>query len=192
MFVAQDVLLDVTFGVARARLISLVSDRAFADASRAAYQEGLDRLGPAGSDGPRRAGRLERVRLLPPAERAGTITVGLRWEASGISDGLFPVLDADIALAPASEQTSTLTLSGVYRPPPGHPDTARPDAPLPGPAHADPARLAARVPEPARDQPAWCPCPGAGPPGPAPSVMADVAVRALLRYAAGYLTRSGG
>lgn len=192
MFVAQDVLLDVTFGVARARLVSLVSDRAFADVSRAAYQEGLDRVGLAGTDGPRPAGRLERVRLLPPAERAGTITVGLRWEASGISDGLFPVLDADIALAPASEQTSTLTLSGVYRPPPGQPDTARPDGSPPGPAHADSALLAARVSEPARDQRAWRPCPGASPPGPAASVMADVAVRALLRYAAGYLTRPGG
>jgi hypothetical protein len=33
--------------------------------------------------------------------------------------GLFPVLDADLTLAPAREQGSVLSMAGVYRPPLG-------------------------------------------------------------------------
>jgi hypothetical protein len=164
MFVAHDVLLDVPFDVAQPRLVSLASSRAFVDASRAAYLEGLTSLIRAGPDGPGPEGaeptaRLARVRFLPPVERADTTTVGVRWEASGVSVGLFPVLDADITLAAASEHTTTLTLSGVYRP-------ASDEAALLGsPVAGDPALL---LDDPAR--------------------MAEIAVRALLRYTAGYLT----
>jgi hypothetical protein len=45
--------------------------------------------------------------------------IALRWEAEGPDGGLFPALDAEITLAPAGEQAPTLTLTGVYRPPPG-------------------------------------------------------------------------
>ena len=171
MFVAHDVLLDVAFGVARPRLVSLASSRAFADASQAAYQEGLISLvaagppvpsGSAADPLPGIAARLARVRFLPPVERTDTVTVGLRWEASGISAGLFPVLDADITLAAASEQTTTLTLSGVYRS--AGEGTAPLGAPFPG--HGDTA------------------------PPTAQDLMADVAVRSLLRYAADFLTGS--
>jgi hypothetical protein len=170
MFVAHDVLLDVAFGVARPRLVSLASSRAFVDASRAAYQEGLISLVRAGTavpcgsadPAPGIAARLARVRFLPPVERTDAITVGLRWEASSISAGLFPVLDADITLAAASEQTTTLTLSGVYRPTGDGADP--PGAPVPGTADA------------------------ASPT--AQGLMAEVAVRSLLRYAADYLTGS--
>ena len=164
MFVAHDVLLDVAFDVAQPRLVSLASSRAFVDASRAAYLEGLTSLIRAGPDGPGPGGaeptaRLARVRFLPPVERADTTTVGVRWEASGLSAGLFPVLDADITLAAAGEQTTTLTVSGVYRP-------ATEAAALLGAPVLDGV---------AADQSL------AAPP-------ADVAVRALLRYAAGHLT----
>jgi hypothetical protein len=40
----------------------------------------------------------------------------LRWEATGPAGRLFPVLDADITLMPAGEQTR-LVLAGSYRPP---------------------------------------------------------------------------
>lgn len=49
--------------------------------------------------------------------RTGTTTVALRWEATGASGGLFPVLDANICLSPAGEQSARLALSGSYRPP---------------------------------------------------------------------------
>ncbi|MBV9794684.1 MAG: hypothetical protein JO016_12175 [Actinobacteria bacterium] len=172
MFVAHDVLLDVSFDVAQPRLVSLASSRALVDASRAAYLEGVTSLiragpvaGPADADP---APRLARVRLLPPVERADAITVGLRWEASGVSVGLFPVLDADITLAAASEHTTTLTLSGVYR-------TAADGATLLGAPVAEAlstGALAATEALPATD----------------PAQLAETTIRALLRYAAGYLT----
>jgi hypothetical protein len=48
------------------------------------------------------------------------MTVGMRWEATGLTGGLFPVLDADISLAPDGEQKTRLALIGAYRPPLGH------------------------------------------------------------------------
>ena len=161
MFVVHDVLLDVAFSVARPRLVSLASSRALVDASRAAYEEGLTSLIRTGPTVVQAAEpRLAQVKFLPPVERPGTTTVGLRWEASGAATGLFPVLDADITLAVASEHTTTLTLSGVYRPASD------------GAARHGAARLGAPVPDET-----------------APGLVADVAVRSLLRYAAAYLTR---
>ncbi|HEX4253952.1 MAG TPA: hypothetical protein VH089_02620 [Streptosporangiaceae bacterium] len=174
MFVAHDVLLDVSFAVARPRLVTLTSGRALADASRAAYAEGLagqPGVAPnAGANLGHGAG-LARVRYLPPVERRDSVTVGLRWETSGEVAGLFPVLDADITLAAAGEHSATLTVSGVYRPPWRPPCPALLAAPVlhgaPGPDSLPP--------EPSG--------PGAGP-------VADIAVRALLRYAAVHLTGS--
>jgi hypothetical protein len=166
VFVAHDVLLDVAFTVARPRLVNLASSRSLVDASQAAYQKGLTSLAPPGAVPPDGSGlRLARVKFLPPVERRDTTTVGLRWEASGTTAGLFPVLDADITLAVASEHTTTLTLSGVYRP-------ASDGAALLGAALLGAAPLGVPLPDEAD-------------PGP----MADVVVRALLRYAADYLTR---
>jgi hypothetical protein len=169
MFVAHDVLLDVTFGMARPRLVSLASSRALVDASRAAYQEGLVshiRAGAApGQAESERTTRLAQVRFLPPVERAHSTTIGLRWEASGLSAGLFPVLDADITLAVAGEQTTTLTLSGVYR-------TAAEAAAL----------LGAPVPDAVAGGGGLAVSPAEA------GLMGDIAVRALLRYAAGHLT----
>jgi hypothetical protein len=88
-----------------------------------------------------------------------------------VAVSLFPVLDADVTLAAAGEHTATLTLSGVWRTPCGE---------------ADPALLAAPVPH-AGTGPAPVP---PEPPDPAPGRVADVAVRALLHYAAGHLTGS--
>jgi hypothetical protein len=170
VFVAHGVLLDVSFGVARPRLVTLTSGRALADASRAAYAEGLAAQ-PGVAPGPGAGAGLARIRILPPVERRDSITVGLRWEITGEVAGLFPVLDADITLAAAGEHTATLTLSGVYRPPCGQPGPALLAAPV---LHgvADPAAL---PPDPS---------------GPGSVLVADVAVRALLRYAAGHLAGS--
>jgi hypothetical protein len=166
MFVVHDVLLDVAFGVARPRLVSLASSPALVDASRAAYEEGLDSLIQTGPTLAEAAGpRLARVKFLPPVDRPGTTTVGLRWEASGAATGLFPVLDADITLAVASEHTTTLTLSGVYRP-------VSDGEALNGAALNGAAPLGAQVPDET-----------------APGQVADVVVRSLLRYAAAYLSQ---
>ena len=113
MFVAHDLELGVPFAAARPRLMELVASRALADASQVAYEEGLAHV-PSASRA--RPAPLMRVRSLRPAHSADRVTAGLRWEAIGVPGGLFPVLDADLTLAPASPQAARLSLTGVYRP----------------------------------------------------------------------------
>jgi hypothetical protein len=88
--------------------------------------------------------RLVRVRFTEPVYRDGAMTIGLRWEATGVTGGLFPVLDADIRLSAddgeddcageddgageddcAGDDAGVLvTLTGSYRPPLGAPGAA--------------------------------------------------------------------
>ncbi len=53
------------------------------------------------------------------AERDGRAGLAIRWEVTGLGGGLFPVLDADMMLAPAGPRSTLLTLAGAYRPPLG-------------------------------------------------------------------------
>lgn len=120
MFVAHDTILSVGFGAAQARLANLVHGGGLSGASQAAYQAGLARtirVGPLGEVPG--VSKLVRVRFLDPVYHAEAITVGLRWEATGLTGGLFPVLDADINIVPAGEQKARLALAGAYRPPLG-------------------------------------------------------------------------
>jgi len=77
--------------------------------------EGLLRVGPAGPV----AAKLVRVCFLDPVYRNDVMTVGLRWEAAGAAGALFPVLDANISISPAGDDTARLKLAGSYRPPLG-------------------------------------------------------------------------
>jgi hypothetical protein len=120
MFVAHALVLDVGFGAARARLAHLVYRGELSGSSEEAYEDGLAtliRVGPFG-DLPG-ASKLVRVSFLDPVYREEAMTVGLRWEATGATVGLFPVLDADIEIAPAGDQQTRLALVGSYRPPLG-------------------------------------------------------------------------
>ena len=117
MFVAHDVAFGVPFATARPRLTDLLASRALASASRAAYDEGLASTPAGPGSGLPSPARLMRVRLLPPAHSVDRVTAGLRWEAAGPSTGLFPVLDADVTLAPDGRVGSRLELAGVYRVP---------------------------------------------------------------------------
>ena len=122
MFVAHDIMLDVGFAAARPRLLNLIGGSGLTGASRAAYDDGLAgivRVSPSG-DLPH-AGRPISVRCLAPSERDGGMTTALRWETSGATGDLFPVLDADIALSPAGPALTQLALAGVYRLPFGCP-----------------------------------------------------------------------
>lgn len=58
-----------------------------------------------------------RVLFLEPACRGGTMTVALRWEATGVAGGVFPILDANLILARHGDGHCLLTLVGTCRPP---------------------------------------------------------------------------
>jgi hypothetical protein len=113
-------MLDVSLSVAQARLVDMVRSDAFSGPSRHVYEDGLVqlvRVGPLG--GTPWLSKLVRVRFLDPVYRLDVMTLGLRWEATGAAGGLFPVLDADITLMRAGEDTTRLGLAGSYRPPLG-------------------------------------------------------------------------
>ncbi len=120
MFVAHQLVLHVSSQAAQARLANLAYGDGLSRAFQDAYEDGLApliRVGPFG-DLPGTS-KLVRVRFLDPVYRGDAMTLGLRWEATGVAGGLFPVLDADITLTPASEHATRLALVGSYRPPLG-------------------------------------------------------------------------
>lgn len=113
MFVGDEVLLDVGFAVARARLANLARSGMVRGASEDAYGIGIVLPGAAA---PGRAG-LARVQVRELAGSDESAGLAIRWEVTGPDGELFPVLDADIKLTPAAERTTVLALAGVYRPP---------------------------------------------------------------------------
>ena len=118
MFVAHELITSVSFPVACARLRTLLREGWLGAASEDAYRHGyitVIRVGPLADH--LGASKRVRVRFLDPVSHNETLTVGVRWEATGITGALFPVFDGDINLAPAGEQATRLTLVGVYRPP---------------------------------------------------------------------------
>src|SRR6266568_5483150 len=100
VFVSDERVLDVSIGVAELRLASLVQGDWLSGASQVGYQGGIDHLVRAGLFGDLPgASRLVRVQVVDPVYRDGTpMTLGVRWEAVGVTGGLFPVLDASIRL----------------------------------------------------------------------------------------------
>ena len=120
MFVRAEVLLDLGFGAAQARLANLARTGSLLRASQHAYGEGitgLARVGPPGSV--RGMSKLVELRSRDLVAREGSAQLALRWEAAGPGGALFPALDADIRLIPSGEQATMLELAGVYRPPAG-------------------------------------------------------------------------
>lgn len=118
MFLSDQRVLAVSIGAALARLANLVNGGWLGGASEAVYQGGIDhllRVGPFG-DIPG-VSRLVRVQFLDPVDRDDSVTMGMRWEALGVTGGLFPVLDADIRLAANGDEGTQMTLEAVYRPP---------------------------------------------------------------------------
>jgi hypothetical protein len=115
MFVGDEVLLEVSFAVARERLTQLTDSGALIGASQDAYShEGADlRVGVAGLS------KLVRVQVRELAQTDTSVGLAIRWEATGPSGPMFPVLDADIRLASAGERVALLTIAGSYRPPLG-------------------------------------------------------------------------
>lgn len=120
MFVTDDRLLPVSFAVASARLEELARGRHLDGLSERVFRGGVEyllRVGPAGAVPG--GSRLVRVRFTSPAYRDEVMTLALRWEAAGVTGGLFPALDADIRLSQEGSQQTRVTLTGAYRPPLG-------------------------------------------------------------------------
>jgi hypothetical protein len=120
VFIGGELLLDVSFDVARDRLISLIRGGSLLTASQDAYGDGvagLARVGPLGP-GPG-VSRLVEVKFREPVTHGDSVTAAMRWEAIGPSGGLFPALDADLTLAPAEGGATVLRLAAAYRPPLG-------------------------------------------------------------------------
>lgn len=120
MFVAEEASLPVSFGTARNRLARLIREGTLLTASRAAYEKHggqLARVGPLG--GAPGLSRLVEVQFGDLTSHDTRAVLAMRWRATGHGGGLFPTLDADLTLAPKSEQASLLRLAGVYRPPLG-------------------------------------------------------------------------
>jgi hypothetical protein len=117
VFVCREIVTQVSFTAATARLENLLRGNALRDASRSAYDDGLTALIPVGpAPG---FTRLVRAQFRDLVLRGGTAMLTVRWEASGPGAGLFPVLDADITLTPAGDEATLLRLDGSYRPPLG-------------------------------------------------------------------------
>ena len=115
MFVGQEVTLDLSFAMARARLLALTAGGWLRDASGDAFSQGYAKLAPAGpSGGSDVMPGLALVRFLPPQPHDQVMIVPLRWEAAGRTGDLIPVLDADVALIPAGAYTR-LAVSASYR-----------------------------------------------------------------------------
>jgi len=118
--VSAEAVLDAGFDAARAGLARAVSGERLAAASADAYgawSNHLARVGPGGAG--RGMSRLVEVRFRELVTKGNSAVLSVRWEAVGSSGGLFPVLDADITLAPYGSAASLLSLSGAYRPPLG-------------------------------------------------------------------------
>ena len=120
MFVSDDRVLPVSFAVASARLDEFARGGGLDGLSERVYHDGVEyllRVGPAGAVPG--ASRLVRVRFADPVYRDGAMTVALRWEATGVTGGMFPALDADICLSRGDEGQTRVALTGSYRPPLG-------------------------------------------------------------------------
>jgi hypothetical protein len=118
MFVSHEQPLALDFPTAKEKFELLVHGGWLDGVSQDAYSEGISgllRVGPFG----RVPGLSKRVRLqlLEPVPHDGELVLPIRWEATGAMTRLFPVLDANLALASGPGGTAVLRLAGSYRPP---------------------------------------------------------------------------
>lgn len=117
MFVGDEVRAEVSVAAARTRLASLLGGSGLITASHAAWGEGIARVGPVGPVPG--LSKLVQVRVRDPVQRGAITMIALRWEATGVGERLFPVMDADITLIPDGDEATLIGLQGVYGPPAG-------------------------------------------------------------------------
>lgn len=118
MFIGTEIRLEIGFVTARARLADLAGGGLLDGVSQQAYDAwttGLARVGPLGATPG--VSRLVQVHIHALQPRGDSAVWAMRWQATGAAGSLFPALDADIKLAPAGDDATILSISGVYRPP---------------------------------------------------------------------------
>jgi hypothetical protein len=114
VFVGDHILMDVGLDSAWRQLERLAHDGVLLSASEFAYGAGIAGLVEAAG----LAAGISRLVEVQPGdlmETGGCARLWLRWEAIGSDGTLFPALDADLTLSSAAENTTVLTLAGVYR-----------------------------------------------------------------------------
>ena len=116
--VGDRVVLNIGFRAARSRLRTLAVGGMLLQAAEVAYGEGITALvelaGPAAG-----LTRLAEVCTEDLSQSDDCTHVALQWDAIGAEGELFTALLADLMLAPAGDQTTALSLTGAYWPPPG-------------------------------------------------------------------------
>jgi len=122
VFVGDEMRLDVGYAIARERLMRLADGGTLLSTSEDAYDHAAAGLAKVGIPG---LSKLVRVQVRELTRTEGSAALAIRWEATGPGGVLFPVLDADITLAPAGDAgdagdgATVLAMAGVYRPPLG-------------------------------------------------------------------------
>ena len=100
MFAAAEVLLDLGFRAAEARLANVARGGLLTPVSEGAYGDGLTglaRVGPLGEV--RGVSKLVEVHVLDVVTRGESAVLALRWQATGPGGKLFPALDAEARVA---------------------------------------------------------------------------------------------
>jgi hypothetical protein len=143
MFICDEMQAESSPAAAATRLAALTRGSALTRASHTAWGAGV-RIGQDSA-----APALVRVQCQGPAHPDAAPLLILRWEAAAGSAQPFPVLDADITLAPAGDHAVLLSLAGVYRTPPGtRPDDAAARRAAAVTAHVLLCRLTAAISDP--------------------------------------------
>lgn len=117
MFIGAEIRLEVSFNAAQAKLANMARGGLLGRASGGAYDEwqaGLARVGPRGIM--LGMSRLARVRIRDMVTHGDSAIWAMRWEIADRRGALVPALDAEIKLAPAGEDATLLTVSGICQP----------------------------------------------------------------------------
>ena len=101
MFVAGEVLLDLSFPAAEARLANLARRGSLTRVFEGAYGDGLTGLVWVGRVGTvPGVSKLVEVHFRDVVTRGESAVLALRWQATGPGGRLLPALDADMSLTP--------------------------------------------------------------------------------------------
>jgi hypothetical protein len=117
VLVSEETRVQAAFPTASARLANLARGGSLLRISENAYCDAAARLLPTGPAP--RAARQIRAECRYLATRSDSAVVTLHWEVIGAGAVQLPVLDADVTVVPAGDQTTLLRFDGAYPAPLG-------------------------------------------------------------------------